>query len=702
MAAADRDPVTEPPFSSAPEELLHLLELLAAEKEAEREEFRREWLSLPLARRKEIGITLHPVEVEDTRISLGDRWRLRLRLPPASGEERDAVRRFQSGQVVELFRGGDDGASKDAAGESQRLGGVIAETRPDTVTIMAEELPGWAESGTGGLGLDLTFNETTYREMEFAVRSLVEPDHKGPGKNSRRIRDRLLGYSRPQALTVTDVHRKFAEKCEDLNESQREAVAGVLALMQNTAEFAVIHGPPGTGKTTTVTAAIATVADYGRQHENTQSLKILAAAPTNAAVDLLVEKLSAAGLNVLRLGHPARVSENLWRHTLEGRSEEHPEMKTVIALRREAEKIHREARRYRRNFGAAEAAERRSLYQEYRELQKQIRGIEDGIVAHIIDRATVILTTLVGASNVRLRGLRFDLAVIDEASQALEPAAWIAVRKADRVVFAGDHHQLPPVVKSSPLMLESSTGTGTPELSETLFEKTVRRHPESGRIFFLNTQYRMEPEIVAFSNREFYGDRLQTASVVQQREPATILDELGYAAPLVFVDTAGADCVEEQNPETLSYKNEGEARLLLTLLENIEGAATNAGEQLSTGVIAAYRDQARHLRHVLRERYGEDVFGRADGALMIEADTVDSFQGRERDVILISLVRSNDDGETGFLGEVRRMNVALTRARRLLVVVGDSATLCYHSFYERFLEFVQKNGEYRSAYEYLE
>lgn len=698
MAAADRNLNIEPPFSSAPEELLHLLELLAAEKEAEREEFRREWLSLPLNRRKELGIALHPVEVEDARISLGDRWRLRLRLPPVSGDGRDALRRFQSGQVVELFRGGDESA-KDGDDE-RRLGGVIAETRPESVTIIAEEIPGWAESGTGGLGLDLTFNETTYREMEFAVRSLADPEHKGAGKINRRLRDRLLAYSRPQALTVTEDHRKFAAQFEELNDSQREAVAGVLALFHNDAEFAVVHGPPGTGKTTTVTAAVAAALQYGRQRD--EEPKILATAPTNAAVDLLVEKLSAAGLNVLRLGHPARVNENLWRHTLEGRSEEHPEMKTVVSLRREAEKIHREARRYRRNFGAEEAAERRALYQDYREIQKQIRNIEDGIVAHIIDSAAVILTTLVGASNVRLRGRRFDLAIIDEASQALEPAAWIAVRKADRIVFAGDHHQLPPVVKSSPLMLESATGMEAPELSVTLFEKTAQRHPESGRVFFLNTQYRMEPEIVAFSNREFYGDRLVTAETVRQREPAAILDALGYAAPLVFVDTAGADCIEEQNPETLSYKNEGEAALLLTLLQHIEDAATNTGASLSTGVISAYREQARHVRHVLRARYGEDVLGRAGGALQLEADTVDSFQGRERDVILISLVRSNDDGETGFLGEVRRMNVALTRARRLLVVVGDSATLCYHPFYERFLEFVQANGEYRSAYEYME
>ena len=673
--------------STAAAELEHLLVLLAEEKEAERTLFREEWLALPLSKRRELGISLYPLELEESRLTLGDRWRLSFRLGQASASsELQTGRRFGSGQNVEVL-GPDEnrsGRSGSRSGEPpQRLAGVVAEAARGRLVVICDESPEWLEKS--GLGVDLAFSETTYREMETAVCALLDPGGTAEGRKLIVLRDRLLGAhpdAREQAGAGANRNRIRengagpSRLIAHLNGAQAAAVGGGLDLLESEAEFILIHGPPGTGKTTTLVALIEAALVQA------EGCTILVTAPTNAAVDLLAEQLLARELKVLRLGHPARVDERLWRCTLEGHSERHDQTPVLAKMRREAEALYREARRYRRHFGAAEAAERRAQLADHRELRRQIRTLEKGVINQILEGARIILTTLVGAAGHYLKGRRFDLCCIDEASQALEAAAWIPILRSDRVVLAGDHHQLPPVVKSGNA------------LGHTLFQKIAERHASTGRIFFLDTQYRMVPEIMAFPNLEFYDGRLLAhTQTIDARADSRVQDVLAFASPLVFVDTAGTEFYETRDPQTQSCRNEGEARMIGTLLARMVPALSD--ENWSVGVIATYRDQAE----LLRARFGEsDVFADVD----LEADTVDSFQGRERDLILISMVRSNEEGDTGFLGETRRMNVALTRAKRLLVVVGDSATLSFHPFYRRFLEHTRESGDYRSAYEFME
>lgn len=681
-----------------------MLAALEREREAEREEFRREWLELSLNRRRALGVTLFPLDFVEASGTLGGRWKLRFRYQENAGGDKNPGaskfgrgHRFQSGQVVQLFRAG---RIEGEMNPDENLSGILAEVRADRLVVIADDAPDWLEDGR--IGINLAFNETTYREMERALRDALE------NKKTASRRDRLLAYSPARALNISRDSASDDSTVAGLNAAQSAAVRGVQALAEG--DFAVIHGPPGTGKTTTVVAAIVALLERGD--------RVLVTAPTNAAVDLLAERLLAAcaedtggtpagpkarsKIKLLRLGHPARVSEAVWRHTLEGQVDAHPDAKTTVRYRADADELYRKARKYRRNFGPQERAERAAMLKEHAGLRRLIREMEQGIVKHIVDSADVVVTTLVGATSKRIADLEFDCAVIDEATQALEPAAWIPTLRAKRVVMAGDHRQLPPTVKAAQ------------ELSNTLFEKVITRHAQADCVFFLDTQYRMRPEIVAFSNREFYEDRLLTDESVLARDDGESKNEahaeavpISGTAPLIFIDTAGCDFTEELDPDSESYRNSGEARLLAAVLEQNAPAVLERG--WSIGVIATYRNQVGYLRESLasvlsgeNEIFQEVHSGEALSRRAIEVDTVDAFQGREHDLVCISLVRSNEAGETGFLGETRRMNVALTRARRLLIVVGDSATLANHPFYARFLEHADREGDYRSAYEFLE
>lgn len=699
-----------PKFPDATAEIAHVLECHAQERAAEEQEFREEWLSLPLSRRRALGISLYPLQFREAQTALGDRFRLRFEIEPhARGEQspsdsssgagnakhRTPPRslRLQAGQVVELFRRGSDGEAR--AGDGECVRGILAELRPDRLSVIADAAPDWLEDAA--CGLNLVFNETTYREMEQALNAVGLPERRA----LERFRNRLLAYDPvldplrmaggavgdSTAETDGGTGRAVRELAARLNPAQQRAVAGVQALAEG--QFAIVHGPPGTGKTTTITAAVAGLVARGD--------RVLVTAPTNAAADLLAESIATAlsggepgeakpqgrGLRVLRLGHPARVSEELWKLTLEGALAEHPEARNAQRYREEANELFRKARKFRRNFGAAERAERNALLKEHGELRKLIRDLERAASAHILESAGVIVCTLVGAASDRLRALQFDCAVIDEATQAIEGAAWIPLLRAPRAVLAGDHCQLPPTIRAAP------------ELEHTLFEKIITRHAGADCIFFLDTQYRMEPEILAFSNAEFYENQLESGAGLKERVRFPI-EERGWTRALLFIDTAGCDFTEELDPESESYANPGEARLLAAVYSDLH--STLLENQWSAGVIATYRQQVELLRSAGDGGAVPDI----EGLQSCEIDTVDAFQGRECDVILISLVRSNEVGETGFLGETRRMNVALTRAKRLLVVVGDSATLARHPFYDRFLKHVEAHGDYRSAYEFLE
>ena len=636
------------------EELSELKKCLELEKEAEREEFQEKILSHPIKERVTLGVTLWPIELEESDLTVGERWRLRFTYGGAGSDTRPA-HRFRSGQVVTVFR------------DAERISGVLSRMESRRFTLVLDDFPDWLEEGKPGMDLDI--NEHTYQEMGAAIERL-ESLSEGP---SYLLRNYFYGYDSPgfELLPESDIVPALPVARENLNAAQIKAVAGIARV----GDFALVHGPPGTGKTTTLVAAIEEAVAGG--------LSTLVSTSTNAAADHLAECLLARGLAALRLGHPARVNEKLLSSTLDGRFESDERSKAIRKLRREAQEIHRKARRYHRHYGRAEARERQALYREYRELNKTIRDMERGLTDSIIENSNPILTTLVGARAAPLGDRVFDLCIIDEATQALAPAAWIPILRAKRLVMAGDHRQLPPTVKSE-----------SPVLKKTLFEKAMELYDSQdwagNRVFFLDTQYRMEEEILGFSNVEFYDGRLKSHESLALRTP---LESDFFQKKIVFIDTAGCDFNDVSDEQGDSRSNPEEAALLLRLYRDI---VETRGEEISdVGIIATYKSQANLLFELINKLNTE-----TNSPVPVEVDTVDAFQGREKDMVLISLVRSNDSGETGFLSDTRRMNVAMTRAKRLLIIVGDSATISYLPFYERFLDYVQKNGAYHSAYEF--
>jgi superfamily I DNA and/or RNA helicase len=455
-----------------------------------------------------------------------------------------------------------------------------------------------------------------------------------------------------------------------LNTSQLAAVDKIL----QAEDLAIVHGPPGTGKTTTLVQAILALL----RRDNGQ---LLVTAPSNAAVDLLSEKLSDLGLNVLRIGNPARVSERQQALTLDNRMAEHPGAREIKKLKRRAAEFREMAHKYKRNFGPAEREQRKALFDEARSLMKDVDRIEGDILNDLLSRAQVITATLVGANHPVIRDREYTTVVIDEAGQALEPATWIPALKARRLVLAGDHCQLPPTIKSS---LAADSG-----LSSTLMEKIIRLHPEA--VVLLEEQYRMHEKIMSYPSLQFYENRLLAHPSVGRQ----LLFE--GDSPLSFIDTAGCGYEEVRNDAGLSNPEEAafllrHAAQLITALES----HYSTGNFPTIGIISPYRlqvqllqEQAPHSSELRRYSH------------KITVNTIDSFQGQERDIIYIGMTRSNPDSRIGFLAEVRRMNVAMTRARRKLVVIGDSATLAQTPFYAGFIEYAERHNAYNSAWEFL-
>jgi superfamily I DNA and/or RNA helicase len=449
-----------------------------------------------------------------------------------------------------------------------------------------------------------------------------------------------------------------------LNPSQNEAVQAILAAR----DVAVVHGPAGTGKTTTLVQAVKMLCE-------TEST-VLVCAPSNTAVDLLTERLAEQNLQVVRIGNISRVDESILRHTLEVQMAEHPESKHVKKVKIEAAEARREAHRMRRR-GRGE--DRRRMFQEARELSHWARQLEDRLIDQILDSAQVITCTLVGAAHPLLEKRNFRTAVIDEAAQALEPATWIPIIKASKVMLTGDPFQLPPTVKS---MEAQRKGFGV-----TLIEKALERLAHTS---LLNVQYRMHETIMGFSNQEFYDNQLKAdESVRTHRLPIT------NNHPLVFIDTAGCGFDERVQEVYQSRYNPEEFQILCEhLYQLLDQFEMQEFPVPDIAIISPYREQVMHMKEMVE----------ADERLLaapLTINTIDGFQGQERDIVYISLVRSNPKGEVGFLRDYRRMNVAMTRARKQLIVVGDSATIGGDSFYEDFLAYCEKEGDYQSAWVYV-
>ncbi|MEM6641363.1 MAG: AAA domain-containing protein [Bacteroidota bacterium] len=613
------------------------LVLLKKEKDADYAQYQARMMNTSITERVQNGVTWYPIQIESDFASTGDRLTLEVRRTKNIGSKHA----FQAGVVVGLF--GQD------AKEAKVLQGVVGYVQEDRMRIVLNQgyLPDWLHAER--LGVNLLFDDGTYREMNKAIKTVMS------ARNDRIAELRSVFFGLREASN----HTSQIFDLPSLNKMQNEAFAQV----SNADDVAFVHGPPGTGKTTTLVKSIKEVVRTEKQ--------VLVCAPSNAAVDLLVERLVGERLRVLRLGHPARLTPEVIENSLDVKVSKHKSFFRLKELRKKAEEMRFLAGKYKRNFGKGEREQRKLMYRESRLLKQECRELESYITESLVDDAEVVACTLIGAAQGTVADRFFKTVFIDESSQAMEAAAWIPILRGSRIIMSGDHHQLPPTIKS----FEAAKAG----LEYTLFARGIETQPRA--VTMLETQYRMEPTIMNFSSEWFYDNRLEAATAIAQRLKKV-------EGPLLMVDTAGAGFEEQIKKETLSTYNVGEADLLVKLME------VEIKEDLSVGVIVPYRAQVEQMKSAIQNAKKLTPF-----LDHIDINSVDAFQGQERDVIYMSLVRSNSSGEIGFLKEYRRMNVAITRARFRLVVVGDSSTLGQDPFFAALIKYFQQYESYKSIYE---
>ncbi len=686
----------------------HLRQLLRQEKEADHRAFLETVREKPLADRVEQGYTWYPLQVTNTGFALGEKAFVVVERTT----HQNSPHQLRAGQSVSLF-------TQAAHVDEPEKQGIInyVERNRMKIILNARDVPDWLNAGQ--LGVDMLFDDRSYREMDRALERVMA----AKGDRLAELRGILSPTLLPQpsphhlpkvpvaapALTpLPDIETGFTMlenpalkpdepvvQDEDgsilgLNNAQKMAVQAI----QSNRDVAIIHGPPGTGKTTTLVAAIKALV-------KTEST-VLVTAPSNTAADLLTERLAGQGLNVVRIGNISRVDDSVLKHTVDALLAAHPEAKNIKKVKIEAAECRRQAGRFKRSFQAEDRRERTHLKQQARDLDAWARMLEDRVVDEILSAAQAITCTLVGAAHPLLEKRRFQTCVIDEAAQALEPACWIPIIKSSRVVLAGDPFQLPPTVKDAEAARQG--------LSITLIERCLDTLPD--RVRLLTVQYRMHQVIMGFSNQYFYQGALVAHDSVAARE-LYHPDQQPSEAGVTFIDTAGCGFEErlQEKPgalhRNLSRFNAEEALMvrehLLPLLQRFDypGTQTIAKKPLnlpSIGILSPYREQVNQLEAIFRE---DPLLAPLLLSGTATISTIDGFQGQERDVIYISLVRSNDKHEIGFLQDYRRMNVAMTRARMMLVVIGDSATIGHNKFYQEFLDYCAEHGAYRTAWEFM-
>lgn len=631
-------------MSKVSEYFENLLELLSLEKKEDYEQFKEIIQSMPLSERKEKGYSWYPVSILKTGYTYGERAFVELERP----EDHKEAHLFRSGKIVQLF-------TQQPKVRKPEFGGVthFVEKNRMKIILNSKDLPEWLNGGL--IGVDLMFDDRTYIEMEKALKEVKE----ARGNRLAELRDVILGNQKPYSIPTS------IDPIPILNTSQNKAVQTILASQ----DFAIVHGPPGTGKTTTLIQAIKQLIKKENQ--------VLVCTPSNTAADLITERAAADGLNVSRIGNISRVDEAIIQHTIDQKLAQHPESKTIKKVKIQAAESRRQAQKYKRSFGWEERQKRNALFSEAKELAAWANTLEDRLIDQILSASQVIACTFVGSTQKILKNSKFRTVLIDEAAQALEPATWIAIKKASKVVLVGDPFQLPPTVKSN-----SASRKG---FNVTLIEKALAYHPE---VNLLKTQYRMNETIMGFSNQQFYNNQLIAAEEVKSQS-------LLESAALEFIDTAGCGFDEKINPKFKSRYNPDEFLILREHLYQLLDSLDQFPSQPSIAIISPYREQALYIK---REVKSDERLKK----YKIHPDTIDGFQGQEKDVVYISLVRSNDKGDIGFLKDYRRMNVAMTRARKKLVVIGDSATIGQDEFYAAFLDYCDQNNAYKSAWEYLQ
>ena len=637
--------------------------LLQMEYAAEKEAYRKQTEETGLQRKVKRGDAWYPIKLGKSYYNSLNQLVVEVF---RQGEDNEIEHNFEFGRPVAFF----------TSQTSQNNRSTQIKYFPFTATVsyvdgerMVVAVPDNGQlidvQGAEHVGIQLFFDETSYKMMFEALDRVI------------RAKGRL-GYLRDLFYTPamkTETFTFAAMHFPYLNRTQEDAVNKVLRAK----DVAIVHGPPGTGKTTTLVEAI-----YETLRRENQ---VLVCAQSNMAVDWISEKLVDRGINVLRIGNPTRVNDKMLSFTYERRFEAHPDYTLLWSIR----KAIRDLRGHRKRGDE-------KFHQKLERLKERATELEVRINAQLFGEARVIACTLVGSSNRLLEGQKFGTLFIDEAAQALEAACWIPIRRVSRVIFAGDHCQLPPTIKSFAALKAG--------LGKTLMERIVENHPES--VTLLKMQYRMNEEIMRFSSDWFYGNQVESAPEVKYR---SILD---LDIPMTWIDTSQFEergerkeerdlsaaehshstfhsppsslFKEEFVGESFGRINKAEAELTLLALEQYFkkiGKTRILDERLDVGVISPYRAQVQYLRRLFKKREFFKPYRH-----LISVNTVDGFQGQERDIILISLVRANDEGQIGFLRDLRRMNVAITRARMKLIILGDASTMTRHPFYKKLYEYI--------------
>ena len=630
-------------------------QLLQQEYQEEKEAFRRQTEERGLARLVSRGDAWWPVTTGKSYYNSLNQ--LCIEVLRTTGQDTD--HNFEYGRPVMFFAVSDDfvktgmpgggGRNPSTHGEAVSpkaavryfgFTGTVSYVDGDRMVVSVPDSAPLADLQTAQVGVQLGFDETSYRTMMDALERVMRA-------KGRLAYLRDLFYSRQRAATFSFQPMHFPY----LNKTQEEAVNRVLWAK----DVAVVHGPPGTGKTTTLVEAINEVLRRETQ--------VLVCAQSNMAVDWISEKLVDRGIPVLRIGNPTRVNDKMLSFTYEHRFESHPDYELLWAIRKAIRQLRANRKRGDEKY-----------HQKMERLRDRATELEIRINAQLFGEARVIACTLVGSAHRLLDGQKFGTLFIDEAAQALEAASWIAIRRCSRVILAGDHCQLPPTVKS----FEALKGG----LGKTLMERIVEQKPEV--VTLLKMQYRMNEEIMRFSSDWFYGNQVESAPEVKYR---SILDLDVPMEWKSYKPQEPGTGLESPGEGRLSLVNRAEAELTLqTLQQYFEriGKTRLLNERLDVGIISPYRAQVQYLRQMVKQSEYFKPF-----RSLIAINTVDGFQGQERDIIVVSLVRSNDEGQIGFLRDLRRMNVAITRARMKLIILGDATTLTRHPFYRKLYQYIK-------------
>ena len=570
------------------------------------------------------GLALHPIIVTRKNFGYADYPEITFKLsfPPEANL-------FRDGAAIECFITGEEPIKGILLG----LDGKNGEFR-----LFAPDFPDWIEDN--GVGIKLAPDTRTTTIMKKVLNELEA------NKKLFRLFEQLHEGKKTETAAVVPSTAGISFRNKGLNESQQQALA---AILQNE-NVTIVHGPPGTGKTTTLVEAICQLTANGE--------KVLVSAPSNTAVDNIAKGLIKNGIRLLRVGNTSKVDETIFAHTPEGHLSNAKAQKEIKQLKIRAEEFRRMALKYKRSFDKAEREQRNLLFKEVKSIREEIKKLQAYNEEKLFEEAQVIAGTPIGLYDAGISHLSFSTLVVDEAGQCIEPLAWCIFPFAEKIVLAGDHWQLPPTVLSNEAAMLG--------FNNSILERAI---PAVSEVYLLNTQYRMRQAIAGFSSNYFYKSLLKSAEHL-----------FNTGTHITFIDTAGSGYEEKHGPDGVSLQNEGELNIVRQLLE------TESLELSHTAFISPYSGQVAAAKDVLPSA--------------IRMSTIDSFQGQEKENIILSLVRSNSDGDIGFLKDYRRMNVAITRAKEQLFVIGDSATIGADRFYNEFLSYVEKHGSYRTVWEY--